>query len=123
MAHNEANDGFHDNQYGGRKFRQPQSTILNKVLTLDVVRYQAEEAGLLGNDAKACYDRVLPYLTAYMLRRLGMPYFLSRFMCVVLKEMEYKIKLSIAIPTKTKMYLVLVGEHAGLPHVGPPIVM
>ena len=29
-----------------------------------------------------------------MLRRLGMPYFLSRFMCVVLKEMKYKIKLS-----------------------------
>ena len=94
MAHNETNDGFHDNQYGGRKGRQPQSAILNKVLTLDIVRYQAEEAGLLDNDAKACYDRVLPYLTAYMLRRLGMPYFLSRFMCVVLKEMEYKIKLS-----------------------------
>ena len=94
MAHNESNDGFHDNQYGGRKGRQPQSAILNKVLTLDIVRYQAEEAGLLDNDAKACYDRVLPYLTAYMLRRLGMPYFLSRFMCVVLKEMEYKIKLS-----------------------------
>ena len=97
MAHKEANDGFHDNQYGGRKGRQPQSAILNKVLTLDVVRYQAEEAVLLDNDTKACYDRVLPYLTAYILRRLGMPYFLSRFMCVVLKEMEYKTKLSNSI--------------------------
>ena len=93
MAHNEQNNSFHDNQYGGRKGRQPQSAILNKILTLDIVRYQAEETGLLDNDAKACYDRVLPYLTAFMLRRLGMPYYLTRFMCVVLREMEYKIKL------------------------------
>ena len=93
MAHNEQNNSFHDNQYGGRKGRQSQSAILNKILTLDIVRYQAEEAGLLDNDAKACYDRVLPYLTAFMLRRLGMPYYLTRFMCVVLIEMEYKIKL------------------------------
>ena len=86
MTHNENNNAFHDNQYGGRKGRQPQSAILNKL--------QAEDAGLLDNDAKACYDRALPYLTAFMLRRLGMPHFLSRFMCVVLKQMEYKIKLS-----------------------------
>ena len=79
MAHNENLNSFHDNQYGGRKGRQPQSAILNKVLTLDILRYNAEEAGLIDNDAKACYDRVLPYLTAFMLRRLGMPYFLSRF--------------------------------------------
>ena len=30
MAHNETNNSFHDNQYGGRKGRQPQSAILNK---------------------------------------------------------------------------------------------
>ena len=56
MARNELNNSFHDNQYGGRKGRQPQSAILNKVLTLDIVIYHAEEAGLLDNDAKACYD-------------------------------------------------------------------
>ena len=99
MAHNEKLNCLHDNQYGGRKGRQPQSAILNKVLTLDVLRYNAEDAGLIDNDAKACYDRVLPYLTAFMLRRLGISYFLSRFMCTVLKEMEYKIKLSNGMTT------------------------
>ena len=39
MAHNEQNNSFHDNQYGGRKGRQPQSAILNKILTLDIARY------------------------------------------------------------------------------------
>ena len=47
---------------------------------------------MIDNDAKACYDRILPYLTVYMLRQLGMPFFVSRFMCTMLKEMEYSVK-------------------------------
>ena len=53
MAHNETNNSFHDNQYGGRIGRQPQSAILNKLLTTDIFRYNAEAAGLVDNDAKA----------------------------------------------------------------------
>ena len=53
MAHKETNNSFHDNQYGGRKGRQPQSAILNKLLTTDIFRYNAEAAGLVDNDAKA----------------------------------------------------------------------
>ena len=94
MQHNESTNSFHDNQYGGRKGRQPQSAVLNKMLSLDMIRYYAEPAGLIDNDAKACYDRIIPYLTAFMLRRLGMPFFISRFMCNVLRDMEYRIKLN-----------------------------
>lgn len=50
MAHNENLDGFHDKQYGGRKGRKPQSAVLNKVLTLDILRYYAEDAGLIDNE-------------------------------------------------------------------------
>ena len=92
MIHNECHDGFHDNQYGGRKGRQPQSAVLNKVLSLDIIRYYGEPSAMVDNDATACYDRILPYLTTYMLKRLGMPYFLSRFMCNVLREMQYSIR-------------------------------
>lgn len=81
MWYNETDGSFHYNQYGGRQGRQPQSAALNKALTLDILRYYSEPAVLIDNDAKACYDRVIPYLTTYMLRRLRMPYFLSRFMC------------------------------------------
>ena len=56
MVYNEDNQAFHDNQYGGRRGRQPQSAILNKILTLEVIRHYGEDAALVDNDAKACYD-------------------------------------------------------------------
>ena len=93
MYYNEDNETLHDNQYGGRKGRQPQSAVLNKVLTLDIIRHYGEDASLVDNDAKACYDRIIPYLTTYMLRRLGMPFFLTRFMCNVLRQMQYSIRM------------------------------
>lgn len=71
MVHDEVLQNFHTNQYWGRKYRQPSSSILNKVLTLDIIRYYCENMVIINNDAKACYDRVIPYLTLFMLRRLG----------------------------------------------------
>ena len=93
MYHNEDNKPLHDSQYGGRRGRQPQSAILNKVLSLEIIRHYGEDAVLVDNDAKAYYDRIIPYLTTYMLKRLGMPYYLSKFMCTVLKQMHYSIRL------------------------------
>ena len=93
MYHNEENHAFHDNQHEGRCGRQPQSYILNKILSLEVICHYGEDVALVNNDAKACYDRIIPYLTTYMLRRLGLPYFLSKFMCTVLKQMQYSIRL------------------------------
>lgn len=99
MYHNEDNKSLYDNQYGGRRGRQPQSAILNKILSLETIRHYGEDAALVDNDAKACYDRIIPYLTTYMLRRLGMPYFLSKFMCTVLKQMHYSIRLPLGQST------------------------
>ena len=93
MRHNEIAETFHNNQYGGRKGRLPTSAILNKVLTLDIIRFFGDDMAIIDNDAKACYDRVISYVTLYMMRRLGMPIHLSRFMCNVLNSMTYTIKL------------------------------
>ena len=71
MQHNEALSNFHDNQYGGRKGRLPTSAILNKVLTLDVIRYFGDDMVIIDNDTKACYNRVIPYVTLYMLHKLN----------------------------------------------------
>ena len=92
MQHNEIGKTFHNNQYGGRKGRQPTSAILNKVLTLDVIRYYGEDMIIVDNDVKACYDRIIPYVTLFLLRRLGMPVLLGRFMCNVLNNMKYTIR-------------------------------
>ena len=92
MHHNEVAQTFHNNQYGGRKGQLPTSAILNKVLTLDIIRYFGDDMVIIDNDAKACYNRVIPYVTLYMLYRLGMPIHLVQFMCNILKQTRYTIK-------------------------------
>ena len=99
MRHNETAETFQNNQYGGRKGRLSTSAILNKVLTLDIIRYFGDDMAIIDNDAKACYDRVIPYVTLYMVRRLGMPIHLSRFLCNVLNSMTYTIKTGTGLTT------------------------
>jgi len=94
MRHNEKNNAWHSNQYGSRKGIQGQSATLNKVLTLDINRYYAEPAAIVDNDAKACYDRMIPVLLSYALIRLGLPKALTRFMCRWLEQATYCIKTS-----------------------------
>ena len=72
---------------------------MNKVLTLDIIRYFGDDATIIDNDAKACYDRVVPYVTIFMLRRLGMPIYLSRFMRNILNNMTCTIKTGTGITT------------------------
>jgi len=94
MRHNEKNQAWHSNQYGSRKGIQGQSATLNKVLTLDITRYYAEPAAIVDNDAKACYDRMIPVVLSYALICLGLPKALTRFMCKWLEEATYYIKTS-----------------------------
>jgi len=94
MRHNEKMGSWNANQYGGRKGCQGQSAALNKVLTMDVIRHYAEPAALIDNDAKACYDRLIPVILSYSLIRLGLPKHLTRFMCSWLQVCKYHIKLA-----------------------------
>ena len=59
MSWSEHHQAINDNQYGGRRGLQAQSAALNKTLTLDIIRYYAEPASIINNDAQACYDRIL----------------------------------------------------------------
>lgn len=77
----------------------PTSAILNKVLTLDIIHYFGDDMAIIDNDTKACYDRVIPYITLFMLRRLGIPIYLSRFMCNILNNMTYTIKTGTVLTT------------------------
>ena len=94
MKHNETNQAWHSNQYGSRKGIQGQSATLNKVLTLDTIRYYALPAAIVDKDAQACYDRIIPVVLSYALIRLGLPKNLTRFMCKWLEQATYFIKTS-----------------------------
>ena len=93
MTWAEANQAINDNQYGGRRGVQDQSAALNKTLSLDIIRYQAEPATIVDNDAQACYDRILVTLLGYALLRLGMPIHLIRFQCNWLTKAHYRLRL------------------------------
>ena len=77
----ESHHAINNNQYGGRKGIQTQSAALNKPFTMDVMRYYAEPAPIIDNDAQACYDRILIVLLSYSLLRLDLPLHLVKFMC------------------------------------------
>ena len=62
-------------------------------MSLDVIRYQAEPASIIDNDAQACYDRNLLTLLCYALIRLGLPIHLVRFMTNWLTNARYRLKL------------------------------
>jgi len=118
MRHNETTKAWHSNQYGSRKGIQGQSATLNKVLTLDVIRYYAEPAAIVDNDAKACDDRLIPCLLSYALIRLGLPKQLTRFMCKWLDQAQYFIKTSQGISkhhysSTVERYLYGTGQGTG----------
>ena len=46
MHHNEIANTFHNNPYGGRKGCLPTSAILNKVLTLGIIRYFGDDMAM-----------------------------------------------------------------------------
>ena len=93
MTWAETNHSLTDNQYGGRKGVQAQSSALNKTLSLDIIRYYAEPASIIDNDAQAYYDRILIILLSYALLMLGLPVHLVRFQCNWLRDAQYKLKL------------------------------
>ena len=118
MKHGEFHSAWNSNQYGGRKGCQGQSAALNKVLTMDVIRHYGEPAALLDNDAKACYDRLIPVLLSYSLVRLGLPKHLTRFMCKWLQTCKYKLKLAHGVTqhsygTTLERYLFGTGQGTG----------
>jgi len=118
MKHGEFHSAWNSNQYGGRKGCQGQSAALNKVLTMDVIRHYGEPAALIDNDAKACYDRLIPVLLSYSLVRLGLPKHLTRFMCKWLQTCRYKLKLAHGVTehsygTTLEQYLFGTGQGTG----------
>jgi hypothetical protein len=59
-------------QAGSRKFRRSVLSALEKVFCNDIIRQRRLAAIILSNDAKSCYDRIVLWLAALALRRVGL---------------------------------------------------
>ena len=60
-----------DEQAGSRKNHRSNLTALNKVLTNDIIRARKIPSVIIFNDAKSCYDRIVLWVAALAMRRLG----------------------------------------------------
>ena len=74
MCNAEKHRGITDDQYGGRKQRQATSIILNKNLYYDIAKQTLTTAAYMDDDAKACYDRVIPQLAEIESQKWGLSY-------------------------------------------------
>ena len=70
------------------------STILSKILFFDILRQLKECGALMENDAKACFDRVLPALAVLTCQCLGLPHIMAPFMFKTLCEMTFSVATS-----------------------------
>jgi len=79
-------------QFGTRPGKSPQDALLLKVLSYDYIRYRREESAVFNNDAKGCYDRIIPCYGMACSRRLGVPLPAIRMMLSALFSMQFWVR-------------------------------
>ena len=86
-----------DDQYGGRTRRQATSAILNKLMYYSICRQLHMPCAFMDDDAKACYDRVIPNLAEVESRKWGVPYKLAKYTTSILKQQKFHVKTGFGI--------------------------
>ena len=111
-----------DEQYGGRKHRQAQSAVLNKVLYSNISLQTRVSWACMDDDARACYDRIIPCLSAVEGRKWGLSYDEAVFTTKVLQKQIFSIRTTTGVTTNTYTYSEnnpIQGAGQGIGWAGP----
>jgi len=112
-----------DDQYGGRKNRQAQSAVLNKILYYDINRMRVQETQYDDIDMKSNYDRELVRLVAAEARiKLGMYARDANFMVNFVENQEFHVKTAYGVSEESYCYSPdskLYGLGQGIAWSGP----
>ena len=111
-----------DEQYGGRKNRQAQSAVINKVLYGNISLQTRVNWACMDDDARACYDRILPCLSAVEGRKWGLSYEEAVYTTKVLQEQIFSIRTSTGVTSETYQYSSdnpIQGAGQGIGWAGP----
>jgi hypothetical protein len=73
MKQGEKLGAFGDEQWGSRTGRSANTAVLLKHFTYEMMNLTKFDGATFDNDAKACFDRMIPVLTKIRSRQLGMP--------------------------------------------------
>ena len=77
--------------FGGRPGCRVHSALLLKTLSYDYIRYTRLNAIIFKNNAKACFDRIIPSIGLMATERLGMPPTASACMLTTIHWMKFVI--------------------------------
>ena len=73
LSYAEKHNLISEEQFGSRKGHKASLAVLNKRLTLDLLRQKKQAGALIVNYAKSCYDRVAHNVAILSMRRMGAP--------------------------------------------------
>jgi hypothetical protein len=110
---------LHPHQYGSRKGKMCISgAVLLKRISYDHIRQTRTDAIMFDNDARACYDRIIPSLAAMMSRRTGMTWNGAHVMIRLLLKMEYHVRTAYGVASVafSNMNKLLLGVMQGARH-------
>ena len=94
----ESTNNMADSQYGGRKYRQAQTAVLNKVLYYDINRTTMKEAIYNDIDMRSNYDRELARLVAAEARiKLGLHKRDANFMIKFVENQKWYVKTAFGV--------------------------
>ena len=89
-----------DEQYGGRKNRQALSVVINKLCYYNISHQTLQKAAFMDDDARACYDRIVPHLASVEARKWGTTYDTAQLTKQLLAAQEFYIRTGHGITKK-----------------------
>jgi hypothetical protein len=97
--------------FGGRPGTRVHSALLLKTISYNYLRYTCHNAIIFDNDAKVCFDRIIPSLSLMATERLCMPQSATKSMLATIKGMHFFIQtahgISSSFYTSTVAALIL----------------
>ena len=92
MSSAESHMQITDAQFGGRRNRQAQSSVINTVLTFDYHRQLRKAFSHNNDDLRANFDRELAHYSAAETRKNGLPYEAGQFLIKTTQSQKFFIK-------------------------------
>ena len=118
----ETANAISDNQYGGRKNRQATSVVLNKLLYYGICRQKLLNVAFMDDDAKACFDRIIPHLSQIESQKWGVHYKAAKLATKIIRNQQFFVKTGHGISTNSYSYSdasPIFGVGQGLGWSGP----
>ena len=104
MDNAEKHDMITKQQHGGRKNKQAQTAVINKLLYYNIAHQQLLNAAFIDDDARNCYDRIITALSAVEMRSWGQSFEEAEFSVNFLQNQEYHVRTGLGVTSDSYTY-------------------